>query len=197
MNSTPALVLESLEAKRGGSLLFQDLCLHLPSESCGVVIGKNGSGKSTLSEIICGLRPWTSGTISKPDSIGYAPQDPLFPLDWTLKHAALQWAALGGAGSTLAQQHAHSALELFQLDALHQRTIRSLSRGWQQRLNLARAWLGTPQLLILDEPHTALDQEGMECLAHALNGQSALVLTPAGTPSAQLGSHLSTLGQAP
>ncbi|MDP6849712.1 MAG: ATP-binding cassette domain-containing protein [Planctomycetota bacterium] len=181
------LSLNQLSLKRGGRILVQNLELSLSHGETGLVLGSNGSGKTTLSETICGFIKPYAGTITKPTRLGWASQDPRFPLTSRCHDYLFQLAVLGGSPSKVATLEADAALARFGLDDYGKRKIGSLSRGWQQRLNLARAWLGSPQLLVLDEPRTALDPLGMELLAHAITGASCvLILSPPGTGEEEL-----------
>ena len=96
-----------------------------------------------------------------------------------------QLAALSGVAHRQQRNCAQEALELFVLNQYANKKIRTLSRGWQQRLNLARTWLNQPQLVILDEPHTALDPDGLALLGRALAAPNinGLILAPPLAPS--------------
>ncbi|MDP7246390.1 MAG: ATP-binding cassette domain-containing protein [Planctomycetota bacterium] len=136
------LSLNQLCLKRGGRVLAQDLELSLGGGEAGLVLGSNGSGKTTLSETICGFLKPHAGSVTKPKQLGWASQDPRFPLRSRCHNYLFQLAVLGGSPSKIAKLEADTALARFGLDEYAKRTIGSLSRGWQQRLNLARAWLG-------------------------------------------------------
>ncbi|HJM39826.1 MAG TPA: ATP-binding cassette domain-containing protein [Planctomycetota bacterium] len=191
------LSLNQLCLKRGGRVLAQDLELSLGGGEAGLVLGSNGSGKTTLSETICGFLKPHAGSVTKPKQLGWASQDPRFPLRSRCHNYLFQLAVLGGSPSKIAKLEADTALARFGLDEYAKRTIGSLSRGWQQRLNLARAWLGSPQLLVLDEPRTALDPLGTELLTHAISGASCvLILAPPGTGGEELASCCLNLDEA-
>ena len=92
-----------------------------------------------------------------------------------------QLLALGSTRTSEQTAAMERALELFQLQDYANRPIGELSRGWRQRLNLARAWLAEPDLLVLDEPQTALDPDGMKSLTAALESLSnsaVLIVAP-------------------
>lgn len=140
-----------------------------PGQTIGLV-GASGSGKTTLLELICGLRQPSDGTLELSlDSslagepmIGYAPQD-AFTLDSTVKNNV-------ALGRQTTDEQIWEALDRAKLgdfvkqmpDGLHSKVGEggaALSGGQRQRLGLARAYLGTPGLLILDEATSALDTE--------------------------------------
>ncbi len=187
MDNAPVLAVEGLALRRGSRLLHRDLCLRLGRGQRGRVRGANGSGKTTLAETLVGLRRPATGQIERPERIGYAPQEPAFPGEVRVGTYLEQLAALGGAGRA-ARPLAARALAAFGLTASAGRPIGELSRGWRQRLNLARALLGEPPLMVLDEPQTALDAPGMELLGDVLaqSATTALILAPEGTACDEL-----------
>ncbi len=181
MPRDPVLLGEDLSLARGGRTLAAGLSLALGAGERGLVIGPNGSGKSTLAAGICRLLP-LAGNLTRPDFIGYAPQEPVFPAHRRAGDYLRELAALGGAGARAPAQ-ADEALRQFELTEAAPRRIGELSRGWRQRLNLARAWLGAPRLVVLDEPQTALDPEGMSALLRAMSASGApatLIVAPPG-----------------
>lgn len=143
------------------------------------VVGPNGSGKSTLVRAILGLVPASSGTVriggfppteaTRRRSIGYLPQkssyaDPRFPA--TVREVVASGLRRGAAGGKASVQE---VLDLLRVADLSELRIGTLSGGQQQRAHLARALVGGPELLILDEPTGALDPESRECFYATLN----------------------------
>jgi len=200
MSTTPVLRFEQLILSRGKQRVAGPLDLSLMTGKRGLVSGPNGSGKTTLVLAIAGLLKPTSGKLERPARIGLVPQEPDFPLHLSCHAYLLQLLGLGGGnnscgtgiGSTngnatsKSSNYSHQinqALQLFGLEGVAKRPIGELSRGWRQRLNLARGWLSEPSLLILDEPQTALDPDGMAALTAALAGlrnTAVLIVAPEG-----------------
>lgn len=183
MTSTPVLQVQQLGLSRGGRRLVVPLDLQLSVGERGLLFGGNGSGKTTLMETLCGLLPVTEGSVEHQGRIGYVPQEPHFPDHLTCKDYLNQLHQLGTAPKKQRADDVCQALDLFQLQNHAKDRIGSLSRGWRQRMNLARAWLCAPELLLLDEPQTALDPSGMQALQGAIEQSQTsaiLIVAPQG-----------------
>ncbi len=149
------------------------------------VVGSNGSGKSTLLRVLMGLQAPTSGELRRGDACRAAL---VFQQPYLLRASALHNVALAlwlqGVRWRVARQQAWQALQRVGLQALAQRSARTLSGGEQQRLALARAWAQQPQLWLLDEPTASLDPQArqeVEALIRAfaadVAGQTTLVFS--------------------
>ncbi len=136
-------------------------------------LGPNGAGKTTAIKIILGLISPTSGRVKvlgEPLSFGrkqnflqyvnYLPQDPVFPEGLTGIEALSLVADIYKLNYRKSQKRISRLLDYFQLSEAARRRVGAYSRGMQQRLGLAAVLLTEPELLILDEPVSALDPEG-------------------------------------
>ena len=138
----------------GTQQVLRDVSLEIPRGQVLGLLGPNGAGKSTLMKILIGLWQADSGSVQVPDRIGYLPeQNPLYDDMYVAEYLRFM------AGLTM---HGQS----IDIDALIERVgltpeahkhIRQLSKGYRQRVGLAQALLGDPELLILDEHTTGLD----------------------------------------
>lgn len=167
------LNIEELCCSYGSMEVLRDISFRVQSGDYVGIVGPNGSGKSTLVKTILGLVAATSGGVKlfgKEQSVfndwqrvGYLPQrlkffNPNFP--GTVEEIVrLGLLAARDGGNRAAVDH---ALELMGITHLRKRLIGDLSGGQQQRVLLARALVNRPELLILDEPTTALDPETRE-----------------------------------
>ncbi len=140
------------------------------------VVGPSGSGKSTLLKAIAGsVRPVAGSVFRRKDaSIGYVPQ--VETVDWyfptTVREAVLM-ARIDGRVLPWASRSdvadAELTLERLGLGGLGSRHIRELSGGQQQRVFIARALLGQPRLLLLDEPTSGVDVRTRHDVMHLIH----------------------------
>jgi heme ABC exporter ATP-binding subunit CcmA len=166
----------------GEKRVLRDVDLELPRGGFAVVTGPNGSGKTTLLRLCAGLMVPTEGElhVSAPRSeIGYLGHEPLVYRELS----ALENLDLYGRLYRVAERRERIGmlLERYGLwDVRHDR-VASYSRGMTQRLALCRVLLHDPELLVLDEPYTALDAQGAELLdaqlAELLDERTLLVST--------------------
>jgi len=136
------------------------------------VVGDNGSGKSTLMRLILGLLKPTRGTVSTSATrIGYVPQrsdyaQRDFPL--TVGEMLRSYARIVGASSSVKPTSAEiktavaDVLALTGLQAHERSLVGALSGGESQRTRVARALIGSPELLIFDEPSTGIDRASQD-----------------------------------
>lgn len=149
---------------------LSDLSLTVnPGEIYGF-IGKNGAGKSTTMNIIAGLSKQDDGTcivnnkdvssIKHPSelNIGYLPENPNFQ-GWLTAYETLE-LLLTNISPGAKQKRIHELLQWVGLEDSHNRRVGGFSRGMKQRLGMACALVNDPELLIFDEPSSALDPEG-------------------------------------
>ena len=152
-------------AKRfGDRRVFAGIDVDLADDGFLLVTGPNGSGKTTLLRMLAGLSAPTAGELELPSrqSIGYLAHEPLVYRELT----PLENLTLFGRLYRISErgERIGMLLERFGLwEARHGR-VASYSRGMTQRLALCRVLLHEPQLLVLDEPYSALDEAGAELL---------------------------------
>ena len=147
--------IEHIHKSFGAQQVLKDINLEIPAGQVLGLLGPNGAGKSTLMKILIGLWKPDNGSVSVPARIGYLPENnPLYDEMYVVEY--LQFMA----------QMTNDKCQMTNVDALINRVgltpekhkhIRELSKGYRQRVGLAQALLGDPELLILDEPTTGLD----------------------------------------
>ena len=160
-----------LHVRYGMHEVLTDISFRVGSGDFLAVVGPNGSGKTTLVKTLIGLLKPTSGSIllegaqlsNSSRSVGYLPQkssytDPRFP-------ATVREVVKTGLKHRIDQHHEQISrvLKLLQINHLADKRVGKLSGGQQQRVHLARALVGRPSLLVLDEPTGALDPHTREC----------------------------------
>jgi heme exporter protein A len=149
----------------GEKRVLRDVDLEVPRGGFAVVTGPNGSGKTTLLRICAGLAIPSEGELrvdAQRAEIGFLAHEPLVYRELT----ALENLELYGRLYRVPERRERTGmlLERFGLwDVRHERVAR-YSRGMTQRLALCRVLLHDPALLVLDEPHTALDAQGADLL---------------------------------
>jgi heme exporter protein A len=169
-----------LEKRFGDRRVLRRVEFELPRDGFLLVTGPNGSGKTTLLRLCAGLAAPTAGELTTDvdrTRIGFLAHEPLVYRELT----AIENLDLYGRLYRIAERRERIGmlLERFGLwDERHTRAA-SYSRGMLQRLALCRALLHEPDLLVLDEPFSALDDDGAELLDRELEdrrGRSAFVV---------------------
>ena len=139
----------------GAQQVLRDVTLSIPSGQVVGLLGPNGAGKSTLMKILIGLWKADSGSVTKPQRIGYLPENnPLYEDMYVSEY--LQFMA-SISGITDWKSEIEALIERVGLTPERHKHIRELSKGYRQRVGLAQAMIGEPDLLLLDEPTTGLD----------------------------------------
>ncbi len=159
----------AVEKRYGARRALQPLDFRLERGGFLVVTGANGSGKTTLLRLVAGLAAPTGGELDVDvdrGALGYLGHEPLLYRDLT----AVENLDLYGRLYRVPERRERIGmlLERYALWDVRGERVASYSRGMTQRLALCRALLHEPELLVLDEPYTALDAEGVELLDRQL-----------------------------
>ena len=152
------LTIENLYFSYTGSApwLLENVDFHLAGGEYISIVGNNGSGKSTLLKIILGFLKPVSGTVTRrARRIGYVPQrsasDASFPI--TVEEVIHSYGKL----LHLKKIDVDQVLSVTGMEGYKKQLMGSLSGGQHQKVLIARALMGSPDLLILDEPSTGVD----------------------------------------
>jgi len=168
----PAIVADGLAAAYGDQLIWRNASFTVNPGEFVAVLGPNGAGKSTLLRLLLGLMPVAAGSIEvlgrRPHrgnaQIGYVPQRRNIDRDLPVRgrdfvHLGIdgdRWGVAVG-DSADGRERVDQAIASVDAQAYADRPIGRLSGGEQQRLLLAQALVGKPQMLLLDEPLAGLD----------------------------------------
>ena len=158
-----------LTKQYGNHLAVDDVSFTVADgQICGL-LGPNGAGKSTIMNILTGYLSATSGQVTvaghplpeEADAakacVGYLPeQPPLYP-EMTVQEYLTFAAELKGVKKAERKEQVYRAARRTGVETVLPRLIRSLSKGYKQRVGIAQALLGSPRLIILDEPTVGLD----------------------------------------
>ena len=158
-----------LTKKYGGHLAVDDVSFTVEDGQIYGLLGPNGAGKSTIMNILTGYLSATSGQVtvaghSLPEEadeakgcVGYLPeQPPLYP-EMTVGEYLNFVAELKKVPRAQRKEQVLRAARRTGLEKVLPRLIRSLSKGYKQRVGIAQALLGSPKIIILDEPTVGLD----------------------------------------
>jgi heme exporter protein A len=153
----------------GSRRVIRDLDLDVPAGGFMLVTGPNGSGKTTLLRLVAGLLVPTAGELrvdTPRERVGFLGHEPLVYRELT----ALENLDLYGRLYRVSERRERIGMLLERFGLWDERNQRadSFSRGMLQRLALCRALLHDPDLLVLDEPFSALDEEGAALLDREL-----------------------------
>ncbi len=175
------LRVENVSVKIGSDSILRDVNLHVHCGEMVALIGPNGAGKSTFLKAVLGQREYEGviafsepGQRSKKPRIGYVPQSPAFDPADPVSVADLfaccmsKRPAFLGLGKAMQETVLECLDRVHATDLLHKR-VGTLSGGELQRVLLALALEPLPNILILDEPLSGVDVEGMETLMDMLD----------------------------
>ena len=153
-----------------GQPLTPPMDFELAKGSLTAIVGANGSGKSSLLKVIAGLQKPLAGKVvlgvTRRGALSFLPQqqhlDRQFPINLQELVAAGFWGSQQGAA--IRSRRLEEVIDDWHLIGLEQRPLMALSGGELQRALLARLSLSDAPLLLLDEPHAALDESGQALL---------------------------------
>ena len=175
MHSTPDLIIstENLTKTYGKRQVVSNLNLAVPRGSICGFLGANGAGKSTTIKLLLGLLQPTSGvgtvfgkniakdSVAIRERVGFLAQSPSFYGYLTARETLQFVAAFFFTGSkTAIAARIEELIELVGLSGKADRPVKGFSGGEKQRLGIAQAAINDPELIILDEPASALDPLG-------------------------------------
>ena len=173
-----AIQIQHLNKYIGKQHVLNDICLTINDGEVVGLLGPNGAGKSTLMKIMVGVWDATNGELQVPKSIGFLPeQNPLYEDMYVREYlrffvelrsnsqSPISHSQLPISNSQSPISHSQQVEDLIErvgLTAEANKRVGQLSKGYRQRVGLAQAMIGNPELLILDEPTTGLDPNQLE-----------------------------------
>ena len=151
--------LDHIHKSFGKQQVLKDISLEIPSGQVLGLLGPNGAGKSTLMKILIGLWKPDAGSVEAPSNIGYLPENnPLYEEMYVVEYLLfMARITMRDASAKEQKERVENLIERVGLTPERHKHIRALSKGYRQRVGLAQALIGDPDLLILDEPTTGLD----------------------------------------
>ena len=162
-----AIHIEHLNKHIGKQHVLKDVNLTIGDGEVVGLLGPNGAGKSTLMKIMVGVWDADSSPVTNchlPKTIGYLPElNPLYEEMYVREYLRFFVELRSNSQSPIANsQLIESLISRVGLTAEANKRVGQLSKGYKQRVGLAQAMIGDPELLILDEPTTGLDPNQLE-----------------------------------
>ena len=173
----------------GKQHVLKDICLTIKDGEVVGLLGPNGAGKSTLMKIMVGVWDANGGEVKVPESVGFLPeQNPLYEDMYVREYLRFfvelrQQSSIIQRNSTphyTIDQLVEDLIDRVGLQREANKKIGQLSKGYRQRVGLAQAMIGDPELLILDEPTTGLDPNQLEdirALIREMGEQRTIILS--------------------
>ena len=170
---------EKVEKRYGGLYALRRVSLEVAPGECVVLAGRNGSGKTTLLRIAARLVKPSAGTVSYSSGLvgekasdcvqpGFVAHATMVYDELTAEENLLLFARLQGVARP--KERVAALLDEVALTERRGSLVRTFSRGMRQRVAIARALLTEPSVMLLDEPATGLDSQGIAWLVQTLRG---------------------------
>ena len=186
-----AILTRDLVKRYGRNRALDGFTLGVPAYSITGLVGRNGAGKTTWMMTVAGFVMPTSGEINLLSSgpfdatrhsgrFSILPQDSELPLTACPRELLIRYARLQGLAADKAQAAADSLLATFNLTDKATRPVRSLSHGMRKRVMVAQAFIGDPEVVMLDEPLSGLDPveaDRMRAFIRSYRGRSTIVIS--------------------
>jgi ABC-type multidrug transport system ATPase subunit len=173
------LVLRNISKEFLGKLVLNNVNLEIDSPRIVLIKGPNGSGKTTLIRIIAGLIQPSNGKVEvyvdgkkvldRRRIVGYVSHYPLIYDELSVKENIDFFAGLNGLKNTVDYEFIKSIISGLGLIKYLDSMTGNLSYGWKKRVDIARALIHNPEIILLDEPFTGLDEVGRQSLIQLFN----------------------------
>jgi ABC-type multidrug transport system ATPase subunit len=173
------LVLRNISKEFLGKLVLNNVNLEINSPRIVLIKGPNGSGKTTLIKIIAGLIQPSNGKVEiyvdgkkvldRRRIIGYVSHYPLIYDELSVKENIDFFAGLNGLKNTMGYEFIKSMISGLGLIKYLDSMTGNLSYGWKKRVDIIRALIHDPEIILLDEPFTGLDEAGRQSLILLFN----------------------------
>ena len=160
--------IEHLVKNYGSNCAVDDISFEVGKGEIVGLLGPNGAGKSTTMNILTGYLSSTSGNVTvagisvldnpleAKKHIGYLPEQPPLYLDMTVEEYLIFNYNLKGCKLNR-NKHLEEICEVVKIKDVYKRVIKNLSKGYRQRVGIAQALIGSPEVIIFDEPTVGLD----------------------------------------
>lgn len=190
-NSFSALQVDDLSFAYGNKKALDQVSFTVDTSNCCILLGPNGAGKSTLFSLITRLYDTQHGNIKlcgfdikkhtrqALSQLGIVFQQTTLDLDLTVRQNLNYHCALHGIGGKQAKQRIQEELERLEMYERRDEKIRQLNGGHKRRVEIARALIHKPALLLLDEPTVGLDVPSRQSIVnhvHALVSEHGLAV---------------------
>ena len=166
---------KNLTKKYGNHVAVENLSFQVKKGQIYGFLGPNGAGKSTTMNIMTGYLAATEGSVTingfdimkEPEEakkcIGYLPEFPPLYVDMTVREFLSFVADLKRVPKGERKAQIAEVMSMTGIEHMSERLIKNLSKGYKQRVGLAQAILGNPEVIILDEPSVGLDPIWCRC----------------------------------
>jgi ABC-2 type transport system ATP-binding protein len=181
MEVKKVIKIKKLNKRFGNREIFHHLNLEFKAGKVFALIGPNGAGKTTLMRMVLGWDADYEGEIIYDDNLrlGYSPETPYFPEILTGRQILSFFMEVRKMDKDTYDQESLRLMDKVGLDSQKDTLVKNYSKGMRQRLGIAQALIGNPDVVLLDEPSAGLDffgQQEIQGLISKLKGQGKTII---------------------